>query len=97
MTTAQFPFTVESSDAEGHTVTLTVRIEVAEDQPANAILHYLRSVQVKNDLMNNWVKKNAPGYGMEIRGGPRPVFNEPSDRDSGVTAYEQEFRLTRPV
>lgn len=97
MAATQFPFTVESDQNQGHTINLTVRVEVGEDQPASAVLHYLRSRQVKEDLMNNWVKSEAPGYGMEIRGGPRPVFEVASDRSSPVEAYEQEFRLTRPI
>ena len=98
MTTTQFDFEVLAPDTgrEG-TFTATVRIPMKEGVAGNQVLHYIRSVQLKNDFMNGWVRVNAPGYGIEIRGGPRPVFNEPGRRDSGVAAYEQEFRLTRPI
>ena len=97
MSTTQFPLTISTTGGEGHTITLAVRIDVTADQPANQVLHYLRSVQVKNDIMHEWVRENAPGYGMEIRGGPAPIFEKPGDRSSTVVGYQQEFRLTRPV
>ncbi len=97
MSVTQFPMTVTATQGEGHTIPLQVRIDVNDKQTASAVLHYLRSVQVKNDVMNTWVAANAPGYGMEIRGGPRPVFAVDNDRSSPVVGYVQEFRLTRPV
>lgn len=94
---SQFPFHVDCPETEGHTRTLTVTVDVTDQQPASKVMHYLRSVQLKNDIINQWVAKNAPGYGMEIRGGPRPVFADPKDRSSEVLGYAQEFRLTRPI
>lgn len=99
----QFAFEVHAPSAgrEG-TFTATLRIPVtpgAGGAPGNEsqVLHYIRSIQLKNDFMNGWCKDNAPNYGLEIRGGPRPVFVDPNNRTSGVTAYEQDFRLTRPI
>ena len=97
MATTQFPLIIDAVQGEGHTLPLSVKIEVNDEQPASPVLHYLRSVQVKNDVMNSWVRDNAPGYGMEIKGGPRPVFQTENDRSTPVIAYVQEFRLTRPV
>lgn len=94
---AKFEFDVLATESEGHTMPIAVRIAVNEKQSASDVLKYIRSVSLKNDVMNNWVKNNAPGYGMEIREGPRPVFEEDGNRDSGVIAYEQSFRLTRPI
>ena len=99
----QFPFEVHAPAAgrEG-TFTATLRIPVQPGEAGrpgneNQILHYIRSIQLKNDFMNGWCKDNAPNYGLEIRGGPRPVFKVAEDRTSGVVAYEQDFRLTRPI
>lgn len=96
MTTTQFDFEVKAPDAgrEGRFVA-TVRVPLKEGTSANQVLHYIRSIQLKNDFMNGWVTKNAPNYGIEILGGPRPVFNEPGNRESGVAAYDQDFRLSR--
>lgn len=97
MTATQFPFDVTVRNTEGHTMPLTIKVAVNKDQQAHAILKYLRSVQAKNDLMNSWVKENAAGYGMEVVGGPRPVFETANDRNTPVVAYEQDFKLTRSI
>lgn len=94
---SQYPFHVQTSEAGGHTRHVTVTIDVNDEQPAQKVLGYLRSIQLKNDFMNSWVAENASGYGLEIRNGPRPVFEDPNDRTSPVVAYAQDFRLTRSV
>lgn len=93
----QFPFKVRAPDegVEGN-FNATVVIETTPETLSN-VLHYIRSVQIKNDFMNQWVKKNAPGHGLSLHGGPRPVFQEPGDRTTPVVAYEQDFRLSRPI
>lgn len=93
-----FKFDVSTERPEGsHVFNATVKIDVEEGRNPSDILQYLRSTTMKNDFMNNWVATNAPGYGIEVRGGPRPVYSDPKNRESGVCAYEQDFRLTRPI
>jgi len=97
VTDTQFSFTVRAPElGRQGTFTATVTVEVTP-QTARAALHYIRSLQLKSDFMNGWVKDNAPTYGIEIRGGPRPVFETAGDRSTPVVAYEQDFRLTRAV
>ena len=94
-TDSQYEFTVKVPELSTKSAfNATLSIKVAKPTDASGILHYLRGVQIKNDFVNNWVRKNAPDCGMEIRGGPRPVFQDPADRASPVIAYEQDFRLT---
>ena len=97
MSDPQFSFTVRAPDMTRQgTFTATVVVEVTP-QTARQALHYIRGLQLKSDFMNGWVKDNAPGYGIEIRGGPRPIFETAGDRSSPVTGYEQDFRLTRAI
>jgi len=94
----QLPFEVFAPEGElGHSFVVTVRVGVAAKGGEPGVLQYIRSMQLKNDLMNTWVKKFAPGFGMEVRSGPRPVMEKPGDRTSRILAYEQDFRLTKPV
>lgn len=96
----QFKFKVIAPQSfEQASFLITVRVEVPDkDQKhCSAILHYIRNAQIKDDLMNSWVRQNAAGYGMEVKGGPRPVFEREVDRSSPVVAYEQDYKLTRPI
>jgi hypothetical protein len=95
MSLKTFPFEVIVPNKGDGTFVATVRIALSDDRQAVDILQYIRGLQIKNDLMNNWARTNAPNYGLEVRGGPRPVFKDPADRTSPVTAYEQDFRFTR--
>ncbi len=94
----QYPFEVHApSLGREDKFTATVRIKVESPDKQSGVLHYIRSIQIKQDFMNGWIKDNAPGYGLEIVGGPRPVFKDPGDRQSPVIAYEQDFKVCRPV
>lgn len=93
----QYDFEVHAPDSREGTFNATVRIPIKEPKEQSGVLHYLRSVQLRKDFMNGWLREKAPGYGVSVHGGPRPVFSVPDDRASGVVAYEQTFRLTRPV
>lgn len=96
--TEQFDFQVDAPDVDRQSAFIaTVRIPIAKRGDESRVLHYIRSILLKNDFVNGWGRANAPGYGVEIRGGPRPVFTRPGERESGVAAYEQDFRLTRPL
>ncbi len=96
----QFKFKVIAPQSfEQASFMITVRIEVPDKKQSECtrVLHYIRNAQIKDDLMNSWIRENAAGYGMEIKGGPRPVFENEADRSSPVVAYEQDFKLTRPI
>lgn len=95
MDTKQYEFEV-IAPGEGRQATFnaTVRIKVEKETEQSDVLHYIRSIQMKNDFQNGWMKDHAPNHGLEIRGGPRPIFADDSDRTSGVVAYEQDFRLS---
>lgn len=98
MSIVQFPFKVFAPAGTSlPKFTAVVRVPVEDEADSAAILSYIRSAQLKSDFMNGWARQNAPSYGISVTGGPRPVFNDPEDRSSGVEAYEQEFRLTRTV
>jgi hypothetical protein len=93
----QFDFEVHAGDKKEGTFTATVHIPVESPQQQSDVLHYIRSLQLRKDFMNGWASEHAPGYGVSLHGGPRPVFRENGVRESGVSAYEQDFRLTKPV
>ena len=94
---SQYPFTVKAPNAEdANSFTATVVVEATPDT-MSGVLHYIRSIQLKNDFTNGCLKKNAPGYGISLSGGPRHVFETPGDRSTPVVAYEQDFRLSRPI
>jgi len=76
---------------------LTCRIPLATQTDAPHILSYLRSQQLKEDVHHTWMIKNAANYGMEVRGGPRPVFESSNDRASPVVAYECDFRIAQRI
>jgi len=94
-----FPFeVVVPAGAKGESsFTVTVRIKLDADTPASDVLHYIRSIHLKNDLMNDWARVNAPNMGLEVKGGPRPAFSVANDRNSPVEAYEQDFKFTRGI
>lgn len=94
---SQYKFTVSAPQVRDNRFNATVKIEVPDDKEASKILHYIRSIHLKEDFMNGWVRTNAPGYGINVKGGPRPVFKQPDDRSSGVVAYEQDFQLSRSI
>lgn len=76
---------------------LTARIKLENQADAGDILSYLRSQALKEDIHRAWMVKNAANYGMEVKGGPRPIFKVAGDRDSGVVAYECDFRLAQRI
>ena len=94
---SRFPFTVESNlgETDSPKISAFVRVEMKDGMKAVDVLNYLRSAEAKNDFFTSWMAKNAPGFGVEVRGGPHPIFEDPRDRSSRVVAYEQEFRLSR--
>lgn len=94
---SRFPFTVHSNlgETDNHKLTATIRVEIKDGIKPADVLNYLRSAEAKNDFFNTWMTKHTPGFGVEVRGGPHPVFEIPGDRSSKVLYYEQEFRLCR--
>jgi hypothetical protein len=92
-----FDFEVISTDSGPGVKDVRVRIAVSPSQPASKVLGYIRSIQLKHDLLDQWVSTNAPQHGLEIRGGPTPIFETPDDRATPLLAYEQRFRLTRSI
>lgn len=92
-----FPFTV-IHPANEHGVTprvfnIKIRIDVTPDTNPQEVLQYIRSFAIKQELERGWMAKHAPNYGLEIRGGPVPITQDPKNLSSPVVAYEQEFRL----
>ena len=94
---SRFPFTVKSDlgETDSPKISAYVTVEMKDGVRAVDVLNYLRSAEAKNDFFTTWMAKNAPGFGVEVRGGPHPIFENPKDRASRVVAYEQEFRLCR--
>lgn len=90
-----FSYEVISPEKLESTFILTVRVPVKEPKDQSPILSFIRSQTLKEDVQRSWISKNAPNYGMEVRGGPRPVFHTPGDRNSAVLAYEVDFRLSQ--
>jgi len=98
MSIEQFPFEVSAPEMNNQgTFMATVTIPIEEGAEQGRVLQYIRGIQLKNDFTNTWVRDNAPGYGLEIKGGPRPVHEVPGDRTSPVLAYQQDYRLSRHV
>jgi hypothetical protein len=97
-TTHQFEFEVIAPAIDQHqTFLATVRIPLKAAPDAPRILSYLRSAQMKHDLLGTWARANAPGYGLSSKGGPRPVFKAENDRSSDVVAYELDFQFTKSI
>lgn len=94
-----FPFDViappSTSGKPSFIVTVQVPLQVPADAPR--ILAYMRSIQLKQDLVAGWASKNLPDCGMEVVGGPRPVFQVEDDRSTPVLGYRQDFRFTRRI
>jgi hypothetical protein len=98
MAIKQYPFKVIAPNlGQSQKFTVTVRINVPTPEDAKSVLDYIHGAQLKTDFMNSWMRENTPGYGVEVRGGPRPVFEKPDDRQSQVLAYEQDFRVSRAI
>jgi hypothetical protein len=94
----QFPFRVMApSLKDSGSVTVTIQIDVPAPSEQAHVLNYIHGTQLKSDFMNGWMRENTPGYGVEVKGGPRPVFETAGDRTSPVISYEQDFRLTRGI
>lgn len=94
----QYTFSITAPDISTHqTFIATVNVPVEKPEDAAGILGYTRSIQLKNDIVHGWGRKNAPDYGMSTKGGPRPVFQDPKDRTSKVLAYEVDFQFTKRI
>jgi hypothetical protein len=92
----QFPFDVRADDGTASpTFNATVRISASEDN-AGEVMKYMRSHLLRQDFASAWAAKHAPGCGIAVYGGVRPVFKVLNDRQSGLVGYEQDFRLNRP-
>ena len=78
-------------------VIVTMRVEVTPEHKPADVLGFLRSRLAKEAVRDDWVRKNAPNYGMSVHGGPRPVMSNPDDRSSTILAYEQDFKIVRPI
>ena len=91
-----FPYTVNAPTQPQGTFNIVVRVDIPKDTPPAEVLTYLRSFQLKQDLANTWIRQNAPNHGLEVRGGPRPVMDDPQNPrnlNAKLIAYEQEYRL----
>ena len=88
-----FDYTVKAPPKPSGAYVVTVHMPIPEKASPSDVINYIRSIGLKHDLNDSWVKVNAPNHGMEVVGGPRPVLQDPSDRTSKLTAYEQDFRL----
>lgn len=88
-----YPFEIAVPANTSGPFNLTVKVPIPEDSTPAEVITYIRSFALKQDLANGWIKTNAPGYGLEVRGGPRPVTLDDKDLNSKLLAYEQEFRL----
>lgn len=95
MPITQHPFEVHAGDTSSPTFNVVVHIE-ADEKTANDVMKYMRSQQLRQDFVSAWASKNAPGCGVAVYGGVRPVFKTAGDRQSGLVGYEQDFRLNRP-
>lgn len=96
----KFPFKVIPPENPVGSFNIVVRVEVGEEAKAADVLHFLRSFQLKTDLANGWIRENAPNHGLEVRGGPRPVMDDPTNPrnlNAKLLAYEQEYRLCQRV
>ncbi len=95
----QYTFEITAPDISTHqTFTATIKVPLEKPEDAPGVLSYMRSIQLKTDIMNGWARKNAPDYGISVKGGgPRPVFTDPARRDSKVLAYEVDFQFTKRI
>ena len=88
-----FNYEVIAPEKPSGAFVITVKMPIPEKANPSDVINYIRSLAVKHDLNDTWVKKNAPNHGMEVRGGPRPVLENAADRTSRIVAYEQDFKL----
>jgi len=93
----QFPYEILVPEKLDASFILTARIKLENQAEAGEILSYLRSQALKEDIHRSWMIKNASNHGMEVKGGPRPIFKVSGDRESGVTAYECDFRIAQRI
>jgi hypothetical protein len=95
-----FPYTVSAPESPAGSFNIVVRVEVPDGTKPAEVMHFLRSFQLKTDLANGWIRQNAPNHGLEVRGGPRPVMDDPANPrnlNAKLIAYEQEYRLCQRV
>lgn len=92
-----FPFEISVPENPAGAFSLTVRVKIPEDATASEVITYIRSHAMKQDLANGWIRQNAANHGLEVRGGPRPITEDPQNLSSKLLAYEQEFRLCPKV
>jgi hypothetical protein len=92
-----FPYEVIAPPTISGTVNITVRVPVPEGVPAAEVITFVRSHTLKQDLMADWLRKNAPNHGLEGKGGPRPLLEDATDRGSKILAYEQDYRLGQRI
>lgn len=88
-----FPYEVIAPENPSGAFDVTIRMPIPEKASPADVVNYIRSLGVKHDLNDTWVKKHAPNHGMQVIGGPRPVLQDPQDRGSKLVAYEQDYRL----
>jgi hypothetical protein len=95
-----FPYSVIAPENPSGSFNIVVRASVPEGANPAEVLSFLRSFQLKQDLSNGWIRQHAPNHGLEVRGGPRPVMDDPANPrnlNAKLIAYEQEFRLCHRV
>jgi len=91
-----FPFSISAPEATTGTFNIVVRVNIPDKAAPADVISYLRSFQLKQDLAAGWIRQHAPNHGLEVRGGPRPVMDDPQNPrnlNAKLIAYEQEFRL----
>lgn len=91
------PFTVIKPETATGTFNITVHVALVPPTTPAEVINYIRSMSLKQDLMNGWVRENAPNHGLETRGGPRPVTKDPNDLSTEILAYEQDYRLCQRI
>lgn len=94
--TSKVEFEVHHPDINQPRVSGSVRIYTDKFAAAD-ILGYMRSGSFKRDIDRRWAAKEAPGYSVNLVGGPRPVFQEDGNRETPVIAYEHDIDLVQWV
>ena len=96
MPALQFDFEVSpGTEDSGTSKIMTAKVLMGVTSKAPEILSYFRSAVFKQDFVEGYINKHAPGCGLELRGGPRPVFAIANERGSDVLGYEQDVRVTK--
>ena len=98
----EYNFTVRAPDHDrDNGFVATAVMSITEDSEIAPALSYLRSPEFRRVFINEWARNNAPGFGVALAGGPRPIFRLSTDgtrmRENGLEAYEQDFRLTPAI